>query len=809
MKKRIIALALACAMVLGTTALAAGVERAMTVTPMEMTVNGEKVTPTGSNGAVGEAFAAQGVTYAPVRWLCELLGVEVEWDKNEPGVIRLTGDVELPAGTAGVKDGTYTAQVQGFAGPVTVWVTVRGGAIADVQAQGLQETPGKGSVAIDEMPGRMVAANSTAVDGVAGATVTSDALKAAVEKALADQVTGTAPAQGVEISYKAGTYTGKGYGFHSYVTVETVFSDKDIESVTVTDNSGETPYLRDLCAEKIPAEIVEAQSLNVDVVTGATWGSEAILTAVAQCVEQAAGAEAVTALKSVKPAAPKAKDESYEGYDLCVVGGGGSGVIAAAVASQAGLKVIVIEAADRFGGVSEIAGGSTLAIGTDIQKSVEQKDGPAKNLYDEAGETVEQVYDRFVERYVDSTHYQANRLLIKNYLTASGKAADFLAELGMPFSAKDVNTVRYGSQGTRFGVLMDVLRQNGVTALLGTRGESLLTDKTGAVTGVVATNATGGTTTIQARAVVLATGGMANNTEMMEEYAHDYNEQYMNWGSSTANGDGVQMAWDIGALKGRVGTHSHNEGLPLELHNLFDMDITTGNCLYANLAYEPMLRVDRLTGRRISDEGVIYTPHYHGNVSMMSQGAMVVLDQATMDSLMENGSQTRPWRSNLYQNPMKDPDYTGLNLQEQVDKVVEAGYAYRADTLEELASQMGVDATVLKNEVDKYNRAVETKEDPEYDRDPATLVYSVEKGPFYALVTKVRNLGTFGGLVTDETLAVYSENGHVIPGLYAAGYDALSWIGTDYFVDATTLGWMTASGYMAGSSVAEYVARLK
>ena len=194
---------------------------------------------------------------------------------------------------------------------------------------------------------------------------------------------------------------------------------------------------------------------------------------------------------------------------------------------------------------------------------------------------------------------------------------------------------------------------------------------------------------------------------------------------------------------------------------------------------------------------------------MMSQGAMVVLDQATMDSLMENGSQTRPWRSNLYQNPMKDPDYTGLNLQEQVDKVVEAGYAYRADTLEELASQMGVDATVLKNEVDKYNRAVETKEDPEYDRDPATLVYSVEKGPFYALVTKVRNLGTFGGLVTDETLAVYSENGHVIPGLYAAGYDALSWIGTDYFVDATTLGWMTASGYMAGSSVAEYVARLK
>lgn len=803
MRKRITALALACAMALGTTALAAGVERTITVTPMEMTVNGQRVAPTGSNGAAGEVFAAQGITYAPVRYLCELLGIEVDWDREEPGVIRLTGDVELPAGAAGVKDGTYTAQAQGFAGPVTVWVTVEDGAIAAVEAQGLQETPGKGSVAIDQLPGRIVAANGTQVDGVAGATVTSDGVKAAVEKALADQVSGTAPVRETEISYKAGTYTGKGFGFHSYVTVETVFSDKAIEAVTVTDNAGETPYLRDLCAQKIPAEIVDHQSLNVDVVTGATWGSEAILTAVAQCVEQAAGAEAVTALKEVRPAGVEAEDESYEGFDLCVVGGGGSGVIAAAAAMGRGLKVIVLEAADRFGGVSEIAGGGTLAIGTQIQQGAGQAGG--KDVYAEAGTTVEEVYDRFVQEYLDSTHYQASRLLIKNFLTASGQAADFLTEKGMSFTANGVSGIRYSPQGTRFGVLMDSLVKEGAVALTGTRATKLLTDNNGVVNGVVATNATGGTTTVRAKAVILATGGMSNNTEMMEEYLGDYSEEYMNWGGSTANGDGVRMAWEIGAAKGRVGSQSHNEGLPLELHSLFDMDITTGNCLYANLAYEPMLRVNRDTGRRISDEGVIYTPHYHGNVSMMSRGAMVILDQATMDSLMENGSQTRPWRSKLYQEPMKEPDYTGLNLQEQVDKVVEAGYAFRAESLEELASQMGVDAAVLKNEVDKYNRAVETKVDPEYDRDPASLVYPIEKGPFYALETRIRNLGTYGGLVTDETLAVYDGEGRVIPGLYAAGFDALEWIGTSYFVDTTTLGWMTASGYMAGNSVVEYV----
>lgn len=799
MRKRITALALACAMVLGTTALAAGTERTITVTPMEMTINGQKIEP------MGEVFASGGVTYAPVRYLCELLGINVDWDKSEPGTVKLAGDITLPARTV-VGSGTFTATAQGFAGPVTVWVTVRDGAIVDIQAQGLQETPGKGSVAIDELPGRMVAANSAAVDAVAGATVTSDALKAAVERALADQVAGTAPVQAAEISYKAGTYTGKGYGFHSYVTVETVFTDKAIQSVTVTDNSGETPYLRDLCAEKIPTEIVEAQSLNVDVVTGATWGSEAIITAVARCVEQAAGAEGVAALKGVKPAAPAAKDESYEGFDLCVVGGGGSGVIAAATAMDAGLKVIVLEAADRFGGVSEIAGGGTLAIGTQIQQKAKQADGSIKDLYAEAGTTVAEVYDRFVQEYLDSTHYQASRLLIKNYLTASGQAADFLTEKGMSFTANGVSGIRYPAQGTRFGVLMDSLVKEGAVALTGTRATELLTDGRGTVTGVKATNPTGGVTTVRARAVILATGGMSNNTEMMREYLADYNDQYMNWGGSTANGDGVRMAWDIGAARGRVGSQSHNEGLPLELHNLFDMDITTGNCLYANLAYEPMLRVNRDTGRRISDEGVIYTPHYHGNVSMMSRGAMVILDQATMDSLMENGSQTRPWRSKLYQEPMKKPDYTGLNLQEQVDEVVEAGYAFRSDTLAGLAEQLGLDPQVLQSEVDKYNRAVETKVDPEYDRDPASLVYSIEKGPFYALETRVRNLGTYGGLVTDETLAVYDGEGRIIPGLYAAGFDALEWIGTSYFVDTTTLGWMTASGYMAGNSVADYVA---
>lgn len=713
-------------------------------------------------------------------------------------------------GLGAAEGATYMGTAQGFGGDVTAYVTVNeDGRIEAVSVSGPNETVGKGSLAIEQLPEQIVLANGTQVDAVAGVTVTSHAILAAVDSALADRVEAEGAPADREIVYTPGVYTGRGFGFCSYVTVETEFSRNEILSVRVTDNGGETPYLRDLCAEKIPSQIVENQSLNVDVVTGATWGSNAVINAVAQCVDQAAGEGASATLKAVPRTKPVGEDVVYEGYDLAVVGGGGSGLIAASVAAKAGLKVIVLEAADRLGGVSEIAGGGTLAIGTAIQQNAAQADGSVVNLYEQNDTTVEAVYQNMFQQYLDSCHYQCNALLLKRFLDATGKAADFMAgEMRMAFSARGVTAVNYGTKGQRYQPVGAQLEAMGNTVLLATRGRQLIMNEDGSVGGVIAENTdTGAKVTVYAKAVLLATGGMSANSAMQKEYAIDYHDFYMNWGGSTANGDGALMAWEAGAALGSVGTQSHNEGLPTEFHDLFDFDITTGNCLYANLVYEPMLRVDHITGRRISDETIMYTPHYQGNRSMVSQGAVVIVDQKTVDDLMENGSKTRPWRSKLYAEPMKNPDYTGMNLQEQLDMVIAAKtpYAFRGDTVAELAEQMGVDAAVLQGEIDKYNLAVETGADEEFGRAADTLVYTVSEGPYYALYTKVRNLGTWGGIQTDETLAVYHQSGRVIPGLYAAGLDALGWIGTSYFVDTTTLGWMTASGYMAGESIVQYV----
>ena len=177
MKKRITALALALGMVMGTVALAAGAEKTISVTPMGLAINGQAVTATASNGATGEVFASDGVTYAPVRYLCELLGIDVEWDKNDPNTVKLAGDITIPTQTAlSFKAGTYTGVGTGMGGQVKVAVTFSANAITAVTVGENNETPGIGTPAIEQLPGRIVEGQSLALDVVSGATLTSNAI---------------------------------------------------------------------------------------------------------------------------------------------------------------------------------------------------------------------------------------------------------------------------------------------------------------------------------------------------------------------------------------------------------------------------------------------------------------------------------------------------------------------------------------------------------------------------------------------------------------------------------------------------------
>ena len=187
MKKRITAFALATAMVMGTVALAAGTEKNITVTPMTLSINGQVVTPTKSNGEAAEVFAYDGATYVPLRYLSELLGVNVEWDKANPDVAKLASDkITLPARPAvSFTPGTYTGEGQGFGGAITVSVTVNETNIVSVEVLENKETAGIGTTALERLPGKVVEGQGLNITAVSGCTYSSKGLLAAVEDALA------------------------------------------------------------------------------------------------------------------------------------------------------------------------------------------------------------------------------------------------------------------------------------------------------------------------------------------------------------------------------------------------------------------------------------------------------------------------------------------------------------------------------------------------------------------------------------------------------------------------------------------------
>lgn len=169
---------------------------------------------------------------------------------------------------ASLRDGVYTASAEGFGGKLTVKVTISGGALASVEVVEHSETPGISDPAFKEVPAAMVASQSWDVDGVSGATYTSNALKEAVKQAL------------VKASLQDGVYTGSAEGFGGKLTVQVTVAEGAIASVEVLEHD-ETPGISDPAFNQVPAAIVANQSWEVDVVSGATYTSKAIMAATA------------------------------------------------------------------------------------------------------------------------------------------------------------------------------------------------------------------------------------------------------------------------------------------------------------------------------------------------------------------------------------------------------------------------------------------------------------------------------------------------------------------------------------------------
>ena len=592
-----------------------------------------------------------------------------------------------------------------------------------------------------------------------------------------------------------GAYTGTGTGRNGDVQVTVTFEGGKIASVEVGEHN-ETPGICEPAIEKIPAAIVDNQSVAVDVVSGATLTSQAILDAVSDCIVQAGGAvEDFSAEVTVE----KSSEVVDLDCDVVIVGAGGSGMCAAMAAYQAGTKVIIVEKSASIGGSSVMSMGMG-AVGSSMQAESEM-----------GNFTISQ----WMSDWLAQQNYMVSAPMIYKYMSESGKTVDWLLENGVELNytgheqgALEGNLIAtyhvWAGEGLAASLQknLEIIKENGGQIYTETTGKAIIM-KDGAAAGVVAEQADGTTLNINAKAVVIATGGYGASAERIEEVL-GFKANGINSGTQT--GDGIQMGVDAGAdTEGLENVEFHGVAIPNELK---PAGLGFGDTDYAGLlVQEPSAVWVNADGYRFTNENICYDTAYLGNItSRQGDQYYAIINQKIVD-IWEKEGQAAAGRvtANTGFGPLPvDQPWEGLT--ENLEKFIASGAVIKADTLEELAEKTGINADHLVETFAAYNASCEKGED-EYLSKPAEFLTSMEEGPYYAIIGRSSELCTLGGLKITTDMEVVSTDNKVIPGLYACGADACGSMFNRVYVsyEGVTMGWAMTSGRLAGEGAAAFV----
>ena len=540
--------------------------------------------------------------------------------------------------------------------------------------------------------------------------------------------------------YTPGTYVGKAQGIRSEVEVSVTFDENSITNIEVTSH-GETKNIADAAIEKVPAEILEAQSLDVDVVTSVTFTSRAIINAVEEAAKQATDdISSLTAKRTVE----KENDETID-TDVVVVGMGLAGATAAVSAVDEGVKVVAIEKAGAAGGSSKYSGGFITAVGT--KQAQEEGVTITADDYFASYNAQEDLSEK-----KDETDRDAMKAMIEH----SASDIEFLDNHNDPITGpdgfgSDFKVWHYPADRTsafdgeaagadHIVQLMEWLnKQDNFSIYYNTPATKILTDENGKVSGVECTRNDGSTLTVNAKSVVLATGGYAASKEMMERFCPDFPQEWVlpyTTSSMYNTGDGITMAEALNADVYEDGWWMDLAiGVDVGGYSTYFPDTLNGLINYANYF------VTDGTGKRILNVNSLYGPR------------SIVFAKA----MEETGK--------IYSIFTKEGFENGIQFIEDNNRVDNKN-VYKADTLEELAEMTGMDANTFVEQVNRYNEMCEKGVDEDLGQ---TTLIPIGEGPYYAVDIKTITMGTIGGLKTDDDKHVLDKEGNAIDGLYAAG----------------------------------------
>lgn len=598
----------------------------------------------------------------------------------------------------------------------------------------------------------------------------------------------------------SGDFTGTAKGFGGDVSVTLTLTDGAITGCTA-EGKDETEGVGSQAIAKMPGEIAENGSIAVDGVSGATITSTAIKEAAAAALT-AAGLnpdDYKTAVENNTTA-----EDSTVDADVVVVGAGGAGMTAAITAAAEGKSVVILESQSMVGGNSVRATG-----GMNAGKTVYQDEN-------EFGESagVEKTLKTAAEKYADNetitalaktvseqwAAYQANPTgyfdsvelmeldtmiggkgindpeLVETLCANSADAIDWLDEHGITlhnvssFGGASVKRIHrpVNAEGKTVSVgsyMIPLLEENcekaGVKMMLDTTATEILTDANGAAVGVKATGASGETVTVNAKAVVLATGGFGANLDMVVKYKPEL-KGFMTTNAPGIQGQGIEMAEAIGAA-----TVDMDQ---IQIHPT--VEANTAALITEGLRGDGAVLINE-EGQRFIDEVGTRDVVSAAEIAQTGSYSWLVVDQAMADA------------SSVIQGYIKK------------------GYTVTGSTYEELGKAMGVDAAAFAETMEKWNGYVEAKNDPDFGR--TSFANPLNTAPYYAVKVTAGVHHTMGGLKINANTEVLNEKGEVIPGLFAAG-EVTGGVHGANRLGGNAVADFTVFGRIAGAAASDYAA---
>ncbi len=473
--------------------------------------------------------------------------------------------------------------------------------------------------------------------------------------------------------------------------------------------------------------------------------------------------------------------------DVVVAGSGAAGLAAAVTLCEGGATVAVFEKQRSLGGTSNFFHG-TFAVESRMQRE----------------RYIDYSRDEAFRNIMEYSHWKANALLVRAVVDESAATLEWLMERGVEFTGQMINMPRVPQT-------YHVLKGDGeaVVKALATRAKdkgahivpatpvTAIEREGGRLSGVVV-ESDGEEVSVACKAVIIATGGYANNKEWIKRHTgRELGVDLIAVGNTGKMGDGIRMAWELGAASDGVDSLEVLRVGPVGDEFAMGSDVEV-------VAMQPDLWVTA-RGERFCDESLAFHDTHSGNANLRAAAGghtFSLFDDSIVEHVLVHGVD----RSLT---PEKPPGYRPVEFRKEMEAIMTAGTTeiFRAGSVEELALTAGMDPETLRRTIDEYNGFCAKGRDGIMAKAPRYL--RPLQGPmFYAVRARTVMLGTKGGIRINERMEALDTKGEVIPGLYAGGFDAGGMYGDSYPIHVAS-GLSSAfalnSGRIAGQSALEFM----